>query len=97
MVELNPFPGLTGRAVEGVGMTLAHWRFDPGTVLPTHQHESAQLTWVIAGSLTMTIDGSETTLGKGDRVAIPAWVPHSGVAGPNGAEVIDGFTPERVW
>ena len=97
MVELNPFPGLTGTAVSGEGMTLARWSFAPGTVLPEHSHLSAQLTWVVAGSLTMTIAGEPRSLTAGESVTIPSWTPHSAVAGPEGADVVDGFLPERVW
>ena len=96
MTRLDPFPGMTGTAIAGEGMTLARWRFEAGAEFPEHSHAAAQLTWVISGRLELTVDGVPLTLGPGDHAAVAAWVPHSGRA-LEATEVVDSFTPGREW
>jgi hypothetical protein len=64
--------------------------------LPEHHHENEQLGFVIAGMVTMVIGGEKRELHTGDTYAIPSHVPHSAVAGPDGATVTDVFAPVRA-
>ena len=83
------------RRIEGSDLTLALVELDPGTVVPGHQHVAEQLGMVITGSLTFTIGDEIRELGPGGTWRIPSKVWHQATAGPDGAVVIDIFTPTR--
>jgi quercetin dioxygenase-like cupin family protein len=88
--------GITARAIEAEKMTIAVVDLDASAALPEHRHENEQLGFVIAGTITMTIGGEKRELHAGDMYAIPSDVPHSAVAGPEGAVVADVFAPPRA-
>jgi quercetin dioxygenase-like cupin family protein len=90
------FDGIIARVVEGERMTMAVVDLGPGVALPEHHHENEQLGFVIAGMVTMVIGGEKRELHTGDTYAIPSHVPHSAVAGPDGATVTDVFAPVRA-
>ena len=87
--------GIAGRVVHGERITLGVVELDPNVVLPEHTHEHEQLGLVLSGSLTFTLGGEKRELGPGGTWAIPSNVPHSAVTGPDGAVVVDVFTPTR--
>jgi unsaturated pyranuronate lyase len=87
--------GLIARAVHGERITLAVVEIDPGADLPEHSHENEQLGIVLHGSLTFRVGDEERTLGPGDTWRIESNAPHSGRGGPEGAVVIDVFSPPR--
>ncbi len=87
--------GAVARAVHGERITMAVIDLEPNMVVPTHQHENEQLGFVIRGSITMTIDGDARELHQGETYAIPSQVPHSAATGPDGATVVDVFSPIR--
>ena len=89
------FTGFLARAIHGERITLAVVEIDPGAALPEHQHENEQLGLVIRGSLTFRVGGEERELGPGAGWRIPADTPHSATGGPEGAVVLDVFTPTR--
>jgi quercetin dioxygenase-like cupin family protein len=64
-------------------------------VVPTHQHESEQLTCVLDGAIKLQVEGKEVVLRKGEILLIPSNVPHSAVALEDyfGLEV---FSPIRI-
>ena len=68
---------------------------DPGAVVPEHSHPHEQLGIGLRGLITMVIDGTERPMGPMDAMHIPSGVVHAGVAGPEGALVLDVFTPIR--
>jgi quercetin dioxygenase-like cupin family protein len=88
--------GITARAIEADRMTIAVVDLDPAAALPEHHHENEQLGFVIAGTITMTIGGENRELHAGDMYAIPSDVPHSALAGAEGAVVADVFAPPRA-
>jgi quercetin dioxygenase-like cupin family protein len=51
---------------------------------------------VIRGRVTFRIGDEERILGPGGTWRILSDVPHSVVTGPDGAEVIDVFSPARL-
>lgn len=83
------------RRVQGERITLAVVELDPNTVVPEHHHAAEQMGIVLAGELTFTIDGETRTLGPGGTWRILSDRPHQASSGPNGAVVIDVFTPVR--
>lgn len=83
------------RRVEGEHITLAVVELEPDAVVPEHHHVAEQMGIVLAGEMTFTIDGETRTLGPGGTWRILSDIPHGVTAGPNGAVVIDVFTPVR--
>ena len=83
------------RRVQGEHITLAVVELDPNAVVPEHHHVAEQMGIVLAGEMIFTIDGETRTLGPGGTWRILSDIPHGVTAGPNGAVVIDVFTPVR--
>lgn len=87
--------GVLGRAVEGERMTLAVIELDPGSVVPEHTHENEQTGVLLRGSLTFSVGDETRELGPGGTWRILANVPHSVETGPEGAIVVEVFSPAR--
>ena len=88
--------GVSVRAVHGERITLGIVELDAGAVVPEHSHENEQLGMVLSGSLTFRIGDESRELDPGDTYVIPANVPHEVTrTGPDGAVVIDVFSPTR--
>jgi quercetin dioxygenase-like cupin family protein len=66
-------------------------------VLPRHEHEHEQYIHVVTGTLAVTLGSTEPrtlTLGPGDAVRLPAWLPHETRAVTD-AETLEVFAPRR--
>jgi quercetin dioxygenase-like cupin family protein len=83
------------RRVEGERITLAIVELAPNAVVPEHRHAAEQLGMVLRGRMHFTVDGETRDLGPGGTWRILGDRPHDVVAGPEGAVVIDVFTPIR--
>lgn len=83
------------RRVQGERITLAIVELAPNAVVPEHRHAAEQLGMVIRGQMHFTVDGETRDLGPGGTWRILGDRPHDVVAGPEGAVVIDVFTPVR--
>lgn len=83
------------RRVQGERITLAIVELAPNAVVPEHRHAAEQLGMVITGRMHFTVDGETRDLGPGGTWRILGDRPHDVVAGPEGAVVIDVFTPVR--
>jgi quercetin dioxygenase-like cupin family protein len=83
------------RTVSGDRLTLALVELAPDAIVPEHRHENEQMGMVVSGTVTMTVDGETRTLEPGGTWRIPSNRPHDLVTGPDGALVIDVFTPIR--
>jgi quercetin dioxygenase-like cupin family protein len=83
------------RRVQGERITLAIVELAPNAVVPEHRHAAEQLGLVIRGQMHFTVDGETRDLGPGGTWRILGDRPHDVVAGPDGAVVIDVFTPIR--
>jgi len=102
LVDLADFPLLSiwgdtvhARRVQGERITLAIVELAPNAVVPEHRHAAEQLGMVIRGQMHFTVDGETRDLGPGGTWRILGDRPHDVVAGPDGAVVIDVFTPVR--
>jgi len=87
--------GAVARAVRGEKITFAVVDLEPNLSVPEHHHANEQVGMVLAGFVTMTIGGESRRLGAGDTYVIPGDLPHSAETGPEGASVLDVFTPTR--
>jgi quercetin dioxygenase-like cupin family protein len=97
--DLGPLPiwnGVLSRAVQGAHITMAIVELEPNSVVPEHQHHNEQLGVVLKGTAIFTIGGERRELVSGDTYNIPGGVPHAVVTGPEGAVVIDVFSPVRA-
>ena len=84
------------RVIMGRNASLAVVELQPDAVVPEHHHEHEQLGVCIRGSITFTIDGERRELGPGGTWLITSDLPHGAVAGPDGATVVDIFSPVRA-
>jgi quercetin dioxygenase-like cupin family protein len=96
---LEPFDvwgeAVRARKVQGERITLAILELAPGAVVPEHHHPAEQLGVCIKGSVTFRIDDQVRELGPGGTWRIRSEHPHQVTAGPDGAIVIDVFSPPR--
>ncbi len=83
------------RRVQGERITLAVVELEPNAVVPEHRHDAEQMGLVMAGSIRFTVDGETRNLGPGGTWRILSNLPHQVTAGPDGAVVIDVFSPVR--
>ena len=94
----EPLPiwdGLLARSVLGEQSTLAVIELDPDISVPEHSHANEQLGVLISGSMTFTIGGEVKEVGPGETWRILGHVPHSVIAGPAGAVLVESFAPGR--
>lgn len=87
--------GVIARAVEGDRLGLSVVELDPGIVVPEHSHENEQLGFVLSGSVRFRVGSETRELGPGATWTIPPNVPHEVHTGPDGAVVVDVFSPPR--
>jgi quercetin dioxygenase-like cupin family protein len=90
------FPGIGFRYVHGERATFSVFELDPHAELPTHSHHNEQIGMLMRGSVTFRTDQGETEVGPGETWVIPGGEEHGGVAGPEGATVVEVFAPPRT-
>jgi quercetin dioxygenase-like cupin family protein len=88
-------PGITIQPVVGDAMMTCWIAMEPGAVVAEHSHPNEQSGVVIEGSVTITAAGETRTLEVGDAYLVTSDVPHRGVAGPQGALLVETFVPAR--
>jgi len=96
--ELPALPiweGVVARRIDGERLTLAVVELEPNAVVPEHRHPNEQFGLVIEGSLRFTIGDETRDLTAGGTWAIPSDVPHTVTVGPDGAILVDVFSPPR--
>jgi quercetin dioxygenase-like cupin family protein len=96
----------TFEAVEGVhltqlaggeGMSVQHFRIEPGAVVPEHEHPHEQAGWVESGEGVFMLGGEELVVGEGDSYLIPGHEPHAvEVRGDEPLVGVDIFHPPRT-
>ena len=88
---------LKRKLVTGDRMMLAHVWLDKGCIVPKHQHENEQLTYIVSGALHFWIgedQKEEVVVRAGEVLHIPSNVPHKAVALEDTLDV-DIFSPPR--
>jgi anti-sigma factor ChrR (cupin superfamily) len=86
--EDTKFPGIKIKVLydDGRGMTTALFKLAPGAVVPLHEHQDIEQTYVLEG----TLEDHEGVCGPGQFVWRPAGNQHEAVA-PNGALILGMF------
>ena len=90
-------PMLDRRLVTGERMMLAHVYLKKGCIVPRHQHENEQLTYILEGALHFWIgedEKEEVIVRAGEVLHIPSNVWHKAEALEDTLDV-DVFSPPR--
>jgi len=74
---------------EGFGHTFV-WQDGADAFYPDHVHASETAHIILAGEMTLTMDGQAATFRAGDRCDLPAGVVHSARMGRNGCRYLVG-------
>ncbi len=89
---------LDRRLITGDRMMLAHVYLKKGCIVPRHQHENEQLTYVLEGALRFWIgedESEEVVVGAGEVLHLPSMVWHKAEALEDTLDV-DIFSPPRA-
>jgi quercetin dioxygenase-like cupin family protein len=89
------FDGIAARVIGGGGLTFAFVELDPSSVVPEHNHPHEQLGVCLRGSLSFRVGHEEREVGPGATWAIPGGIPHAVRVGPEGAAVVEVWSPRR--
>ena len=95
IAPIQVWDGVRARRVQGDRITLAVVELDPNVLVPDHRHPNEQHGIVITGVVTFTVGEERRVIGPGGTWRILGDVPHSAEAGPDGAVLIDVFSPIR--
>ena len=85
---------ITRKIIAGEKAMVAHVIFKKGAVVPLHQHEAEQITYILEGSMRFELEGKEVIIRKNDVLHIPSNVPHRAVALEDTLD-LDIFSPIR--
>jgi quercetin dioxygenase-like cupin family protein len=88
-------PGLTTHIFAGEQAMLSIVVIAPGAMGTMHHHPEEQWGVLLEGSAIRYQGGEEFQVKKGDFWRTPGNVPHTMRAGPDGARVLDIFSPPR--
>jgi unsaturated pyranuronate lyase len=97
--DLDPLtvvPGLEFRPVTTETVMTNFVTFEPDAPAPMHHHVEQQIAIILSGELEFTVGEETRVMRAGECVVIPPNVPHGGVAGPEGCQALDVFTPPRA-
>lgn len=89
------YPGLRFRPIATRDVMTSFVWFEPGAPAPRHHHSEQQISICLSGELTFTVAGETRAVRAGDCVVIPPFAEHEAIAGPDGAHIVDIFTPPR--
>jgi quercetin dioxygenase-like cupin family protein len=87
--------GIVARTVHGDSVSFSYLELEAGAIVPEHAHENEQVGILLDGSVTFTIGDETRELQSGATWCIRGHVPHSVVVGPDGAVIVEVFSPVR--
>ncbi|KAA2214645.1 cupin domain-containing protein [Teichococcus oryzae] len=87
--------GVTTRIFAGEQAMLSIVTIAPDAAGELHQHPEEQWGVLLEGTAVRIQGGEEIPVRKGDFWRTPGGVPHTMRAGPEGARVLDIFSPPR--
>ena len=89
-------PGLAAHIFAGEGAMLSIVTVAPNAAGTLHAHPEEQWGVLLEGTAVRVQGGEEIAVSKGDFWRTPGGVPHTLRAGPEGARVLDIFSPPRA-
>lgn len=69
---------------------MTEWSDEPHTTYPEHAHSGREVRVVLEGAMTIVVDGTEYTLGLGERLDLEPGREHSAVIGSDGCRYLAG-------
>ena len=87
--------GITTRIFPGEKAMISVVRIEPNATGAIHSHPQEQWGLMIEGSAIRIQDGEEIPVKKGDFWVSPGGVEHGVIGGPDGAVILDVFSPPR--
>ena len=95
-VPLEPMSDVISRKLfSGERAMVAQVFFKKGAVVPEHQHDNEQITYILKGALKFQLQGREVVVREGEVLHIPSNVPHRAVALEETLD-LDIFSPPRA-
>jgi quercetin dioxygenase-like cupin family protein len=88
-------PKLARKVISGEKITLAQLFLSSGCIVPPHQHESEQISYVLEGALKFELEDREVLVRKGEALIIPSNLVHRVVALEDSFS-LDIFSPIRL-
>jgi quercetin dioxygenase-like cupin family protein len=85
---------ISRKIVTGARQMVTQIYLKRGAIVPMHDHESEQMTYVLSGALKFLVDGREVVVREGEVLHIPSWLPHQAEALDDTFEM-DMFSPIR--
>jgi quercetin dioxygenase-like cupin family protein len=85
---------ITRKVISGEREMMATVYLKGGAIVPTHDHESEQMTYILEGALKFDVSGTSIILRAGDVLCIPSRVAHRAEALEDTVE-LDVFSPIR--
>lgn len=85
---------MSRKIITGEKAMIAQVFLEQGGIVPTHHHESEQLSYVLKGRLKFEFEGKDVTVRAGEVLVIPSHVPHRVIA-LEASLSLDIFSPIR--
>lgn len=92
---MSLLPGITAAVSMGSQLSATLFLLEPGAVVPLHSHPNEEFGQIIKGSLELTWGTDTTVLQVGEAFLIPGGMPHAAVAGSDGCELLECYSPPR--
>lgn len=90
-----PLEGITLKSVSGDRTMMTFFEFEPGAIIPLHQHPHEQITYVIEGEIEFTLDGETRLVRAGEGVVVRSDSQHSARVLSKPAKAVDAWYPIR--
>lgn len=94
-IERELAPGVNTHIFVGEGAMLSVVTIAPNAAGTMHSHPEEQWGVLLEGTAVRVQGNEEIPVRKGDFWRTPGGVPHTMRAGPDGAKVLDVFSPPR--
>ena len=88
-------PGITLRSVYLENCMMTFFDLESGSKISSHKHPHEQITYLVKGSLKMTLAGETRLMKEGDIAVVPADVEHEAEVGDGPAFAVDAWYPIR--
>ena len=93
--QVNPL--FERQLVVGENVMLSRIRLRKGALVPLHQHENEQISYMLEGALKFVIDGREVIVKAGEVLCIPPNMPHSAEALEDTLDLDIFYPPRADW
>ncbi|RJP65034.1 MAG: cupin domain-containing protein [Candidatus Abyssobacteria bacterium SURF_17] len=88
-------PGIMLRSVYVKNTMMTFFDIQPGRRIPPHKHPHEQISYLVKGSMNMTVGGETRAMKEGDIAVIPPNVEHSVEVGVEPVFALDAWYPVR--